>query len=140
LYFKQHRNDYYDLLNYVRESGDWEAWLAFFLEGVKVTAEGAVGATNRLVKLFESDRAEIVRRAGGSVGSVLRVYDALRETPILSIGEVSDRANLSFATASSVMRFLAEQGIAREITGRSRGRLFAYDRYIAILNEGTEPP
>ncbi len=139
LYFKQHRNEYYDLLNYVRESGDWEKWLAFFLEGVKITAEGAVWATNRLVKLFESDRAEIGVRAGRSAGSVLRAYDALREMPILSIKQASARANLSFPAASSAMRFLVGQGVAREITGRSRGRLFAYDRYIAILNEGTEP-
>ena len=64
LYFKQHRGVYYDLLNHVRRSGDWEAWLAFFLEGVKLTAEGAVSTAQRLSRMFQDDRNRI-QAAGG---------------------------------------------------------------------------
>ena len=74
LYLKQHRGDYYDLLNHVRRTGDWEAWIAFFLEGVRTTAEGAVATSHRLVEMFASDRAEMERRAGRRAGSVLRVH------------------------------------------------------------------
>ena len=138
LYLKQHRGDYYDLLNHVRRTGDWEGWLAFFLEGVRATAEGAVATSRRLVGMFASDRADLEQRAGRRAGSILRVHDALKQRPILSLAEVSAHTTLSFPTAASSMQFLVEQGIARELTGRSRNRLFAYDRYLAILTEGTE--
>ena len=140
LYLKQHRGDYYDLLNNVRRTGDWEGWLAFFLEGVRATAEGAVATSRRLVEMFASDRADMERRAGRRAGSVLRVHDALKQRPILSLAEVSAHTTLSFPTAASSMQFLVEQGIARELTGRSRNRLFVYDRYLSVLAEGTEVP
>jgi len=139
LYFKQHRGDYYDLLNRVRLTGDWEAWLRFFLTGVRTTAEEAVSTVRRLSEMFEADRATIERRAGRRAGSVLRVHEALKARPILSLSEAVNRASLAFPTASASMNFLIERGIAREITGRSRGRLFVYDEYVSVLNEGTEP-
>ncbi len=140
LYFKQHRGDYYDLLNHVRRTGDWEAWIAFFLEGVRTTAEGAVATSHRLVEMFAADRTDMEQRAGRRAGSVLRVHDALKQRPILSLTDVSARTTLSFPTAASAMQFLADQGIARELTGRSRNRLFVYDRYLSVLAEGTEAP
>ena len=139
LYFKQHRSEYYDLLNHVRRSGDWEAWLAFFLEGVRVTAEGAVATSRRLSEMFASDRAAIERH-GRRAGSALRVHDVLKERPILSLSEAGKRTNLSFPTVSSAMERLVEYGIAVEITGRRRGRLFAYGQYLSVLNEGDEAP
>ena len=137
LYLKQHRATYYGLLDQVRRTGDWEEWLAFFLEGVRVTGAGAVATSRRLSAMFESDRAAIEQR-GQRSGSVLRVHHALSARPILSLPEVCRHTGLSFPTASSAMDLLVELGTAREITGRPRNRLFAYDRYLAILNEGTE--
>ncbi len=136
LYLKQHKSIYYELLDRVRETGDWEAWLEFFLEGVQVTAEG-VNTTRRLLELFASDR-NAIEQLGRRAGSALRVYSALKERPIQSITEASERASLSFSAASSAMELLVDQGIVREVTGKRRGRLFAYHRYVAILNEGTE--
>ena len=127
-------------MNHVRRTGDWEAWLAFFLEGVRTTAEGAVATSRHLGTMFASDRAAIEQRAGRRAGSVLRVYDALKERPILTLPGVCARTSLSFPTVSSAMKLLVEQGISREITGNRRDRLFAYDKYLAILNEGTEAP
>ena len=138
LYFKQRRNDYYDLLNRVRRTGDWEEWLAFFLEGVRFTAEGAVSTSRRLAETFESDRRAIAQHSGRRAGSALRVHDALKARPILSLSEVCVRTDLSFPTAASAMRTLAERGIANELTGRLRNRLFVYERYLSILAEGTE--
>ncbi len=137
LYFKQHRSVYYDLLDRVRRTGDWEAWLAFFLEGVKITANSAVGTSSRLRDLFALDRARIERQ-DRRAGSSLRVHDALKLRPILSLPEACNRAKLSFTAVSTAMNTLAGLGITREITGKRRSRLFAYERYISILNEGTE--
>ena len=139
LYFKQHRSTYYDLLTHVRRTGDWEAWLAFFFEGVRVTAEGAVAGARRLSEMFTSDRAAIEQQ-GRRAGSLLRVHEALVARPILSLSEIRKRTTLAFATASSAMEWLVDHGIAREITGKRRDRLFVYDQYLSILSEGTEVP
>ncbi len=137
LYLKQNRGRYYELLDEVRRSGDWERWLDFFFEGVRQTAEGAVATANRLIGVFESDRGKI-EVSGRRAGSALRVHEALRARPILSMPEVVRRTKLSFPAASSAMQLLAELGIARELTGKRRNRLFVYDPYLAILSEGTE--
>ena len=140
LYFKQHRGVYYDLLNHVRRTGDWEAWLAFFLEGVKLTAEGAVSTAQRFSRMFQEDRNRIQAAGGRGAGSMLRVHDALKSRPILSLPAARSYARLSFRTAASAMERLVTLGIARETTGKRRGRLFVYDRYLSILREGTEMP
>ena len=140
LYFKQHRGDYYDLLNQVRRTGDWEAWLGFFLEGVKQTAEGAVSSAQRLSQMFQDDRKRIQVSGGRKTGSALRVHDALKARPILSLPVACRDAKLSFQATASAMELLATHGVAREITGKRRNRLFVYDRYLSVLNEETETP
>ncbi len=139
LYFKQNRPTYYELLDSVRRNGDWERWLQFFLEGVRETAEGAVSTAKRLVELFGQDQERIVPR-GRRAGSALRVHDAIKARPVTSMQDVCARTGLSFPATSSAMEVLVDLGIASELTGKRRNRIFAYDRYIAILNEGTERP
>ncbi|HEY65936.1 MAG TPA: Fic family protein [Caldilineae bacterium] len=138
LYFKQHRAEYYRLLDLVRLEGDWEAWLDFFLEGVEQTAQNAVETAQRLVALFKED-AQKVQNTGRVANTALRIFNTLCERPILTLNEVSRRTGLTFPTATKGMRVLVELGIAREITGRKRNRIFVYDRYLSILSEGTEP-
>ena len=137
LYFKENRDTYYAHLDAVRRDGDWEAWLVFFLTGVRETAEGAVSTAQRLVALFAEDRERIVPK-GRRAGSALRVHDALKARPLASMQDVCTRSGLSFPAAASAMELLVELGIARELTGKRRNRVFAYDRYLAVLSEGTE--
>ena len=140
LYLKQHRSTYYELLSRVRRTGDWEAWLDFFLEGVKLTAEGAVATAQRLSRMFENDRHRLQTAGGRRAGTALRVHDALKSRPILSLPVACRDTELTFHTVASAMGLLVRQGIAREITGKRRDRLFVYDQYLSILNEGTEAP
>ena len=138
LYFKANRQTYYDLLTQVRATGDWEAWMEFFLSGVNETAEQAVAAALRILDLLESDRRKIEapnRRAG----SVLRVFQHAQAHPILSIQGTAKKIGLSFPTVTAAIGHLQKLGILKEITGRQRSRLFVYDAYLNILNEGTEP-
>ncbi len=137
LFLKRNRGMYYDLLQEVRLTGDWEKWLEFFFEGVRETAEGAVATQRRLTDLFDKDNGIIVDK-GIRTSSALRVHQALMSQPILSLAEVQERAQMAFSTASASMATLVDMGIAREITGQERNRLFAYDAYLHILNEGTE--
>ncbi len=138
LYLKQHRAEYYRLLDLARAEGDWEAWLDFFLEGVEQVSESAVHAARRLVALFEEDAAR-ARSLGRGAASAQRVLTALRARPLLSLGEAVRRTGVAFPTAAKGMAALAGLGIARELTGRRRNRVFVYDRYLAVLNEGAEP-
>ena len=136
LYFKQHRQRYYELLDTVRRNGDWEAWLVFFLDGVAQTAAAAVSTAQRLQSLFQQDQARI-KQQGRAAGSALRVHQALKERPVRSVPEAAAHAGLSFPTAANAMRTLERAGVVRELTGRKRNRLFSYDRYVSIISEGT---
>lgn len=138
LYFKQRRQDYYRLLDEVRTTGDWEAWIDFFLEGVVSTASNAVDTAQRLMALFKEDAAR-VQNGGRAAASAMRIYTVLCERPVMTLNELSAHTGLSFPTASKSINALMDLGIVRELTGGRRNRIFAYDHYLAILNEGTEP-
>ncbi len=137
VYFKRHRERYYDLLNGIRHTGDWEAWLAFFLQGVQETAENAAATAGRLTERFTEDRQRITAE-GRRAGSALRVHEALQERPILSIPETCRRAGLAFPTVSAALRLLEGAALVQEITGFSRNRVYVYSEYLRILNEGVE--
>ena len=137
LYFKQHREMYYELLDRVRSHGDWEAWVDFFLEGVELTATGAVNTARRLVDLFQQD-GQRVQAQGRGAANLLRVLEALRRRPLTGLSHIVQQTGISFPTASKSMLTLVDMGIARELTGQRRNRVFVYDAYMSILNEGGE--
>ncbi|MEX2149650.1 MAG: Fic family protein [Steroidobacteraceae bacterium] len=140
LYFKQHRAEYYRLLDIVRRAGDWEAWLSFFLQGVASTATDAVATAHRLLALFEEDEQRVRALEIGRVSaSVLQVLAAIRQRPVASIQDLSRRSRLTIPTVTNSIRILVKSGIAAELTGRKRNRVFAYQRLLQILNEGAEP-
>lgn len=139
LYFKQHRSEYYRLLDVVRTEGDWEAWLDFFVDGVEQTAQNAVETAQRLVALFQEDTQKI-QAVGRAAGSALRVFQVLCQRPLLTLNEAVQQAGLTFPAVAKSMDTLTRLGVTREITGKQRNRIFAYNRYLHILSEGTELP
>ncbi|HUU22223.1 MAG TPA: Fic family protein [Phycisphaerae bacterium] len=136
LFFKQHRPEYYDRLDAVRLKGDWLGWLRFFLEGVQQTAQQAADTSGRILKLFEEDRRRI-EGLGRRAGSAHRVHDLLRRHPITIIANAARRLRMTTPTVGSAIRALQQLGIVREITGRKRDRIYVYDPYVKILDEGT---
>ncbi|MBS0325048.1 MAG: Fic family protein [Proteobacteria bacterium] len=138
LYFKTRRTEYYDWLQRVRTEGDWEGWLRFFLTGVVETAEQATGAAKRLLELFAADRARI-EKLGRAAASPLRVHELLRRHPLVSPRRAAIELQLSAPTVHAALETLAKLGVVRETTGRQRGRVFAYHRYLEVLEEGTRP-
>lgn len=138
LYLKTHRADYYRLLQEVREHGAWEAWLDFFLTGVAETANQAFEAATRIVDLFKTDRERITAESERP-GSALRVHDLLQQNPYLTANHLVERTGLSAPTVNAALVDLQRLGVVEEVTGRRRGRVFGYRRYLAILSEGTEP-
>ena len=137
LYFKAHRAQYYDLLNAIRDEGDWEAWVSFFLEGVREMAESAVIAARRLADMITHDR-ERIQRLGRIAGSSLQVHQALQARPIATIASLSSETGLSMPTVTKAVQALEDGGLVTEITGRRRGRIYNYREYMDIMNEGAD--
>jgi Fic family protein len=139
LHFKEHRQTYYDLLNRVRASGEWEAWLEFFAEAVEGSARQAAGSARRLLDLASADVIRI-ERLGRAAGSALAVHRSLQRQPIATAGSLGAATGLTPATINKSLAHLERIRIVKELTSRRRGRVFSYAKYIDILNEGMEPP
>jgi len=138
LFFKQHRQEYYDRLDAVRLKGDWLGWLRFFFEGVEHTAQQAADTAGKILKLFDEDRAR-VEGLGRKAGSARRLLELLRRHPITTVPNATRQLNLSAPTVRKAMEGLADLNIVREITGKLRDRIYIYDQYVDILDEGTQP-
>jgi Fic family protein len=139
LYFKTHRQYYYELLGNVRLTGNWEAWLDFFAEAVIVTATQAVETAQQLLDLSNHDR-EKIRGIGRAAASTLQVHRALMEHPIATSGSLVEKTGITPATVNKALGHLEQLGIVKELTAQKRNRLFSYADYIEIMNRGTELP
>ncbi|MCJ8499523.1 Fic family protein [Desulfatitalea alkaliphila] len=139
LYFKTHRQYYYELLTNVRLTGDWEAWLDFFAEAVIVTATQAVETAQQLLDLSNQDRDKI-SGLGRAAASTLQVHRALMEHPIATSGSLVEKTGITSATVNKALGHLEQLGIVKELTAQKRNRLFSYAGYIEIMSRGTELP
>jgi Fic family protein len=132
LYFKQHRDAYYDHLQRVRTHGAWEEWLEFFLEGIVAVAGSATETARRIRDLFEYDR-DVIHAFGRGASSALRVHELAGRRVALSTNRTSAELGLSAPTINAALARLEDAGILREVTGRRRGRIFVYTAYLELL-------
>ena len=139
LYFKTHRQYYYELLSNVRLTGDWEAWLDFFAEAIIVTAGQAVETAQQLLDLSNRDRDKI-NGLGRAAASTLQIHRALMEQPIATSSSLVEKTGITPATVNKALGHLEQLGIVKELTARKRNRLFSYAGYIEIMSRGTELP
>jgi len=137
LYFKQNRQRYYDELNGARESGDFERWLDFFATAIRVSAEQATTMGLRISAVFREDRNR-VREMGRQAPTILLVQEALQAKPLATIATLTQSTGFTTPTVTKALGELQKLGIVRETTGRARGRVFAYVRYLDALNAETE--
>ena len=138
LYFKRHRDVYYERLQRVRTHGEWEEWLAFFLEGVVTVAQETTETTQRVVQMVERDR-QTVGRLGRAAGSASQLYELAVRRVVITPRTATAATSLSGPPIYAALRRLQDAGVLREITGRQRGRVYVYDEYLALLSAGTEP-
>lgn len=131
-YLRRHRAAYYDRLTAIREDGDWEGWLRFFLTGVQETAEEAVGTARAIVDLRERDQA-----TAGDVAGVngVRSLDVLFQQPLVNVNVLAEGLDVTFATANRVIDTLQSAGMVDEITGGRRNRVFRYRSYLDLFSE-----
>lgn len=135
LYFKTHREAYYDYLQCVRETGDWESWIKFFLEGVIETANQAVKTAKNIIQLFTEDRKKI-EDLGRPAASALLVHHYLEKHSVTDIGKIAEHCSITIPTATKSIKHLESLGIVKEVTGKERHKIYTYQRYLAILNKG----
>lgn len=138
MYFEDRRLEYYDNLELVRDAGDWEEWVQFFLIGVIETAENSMRTATCLRDLFEEDRASI-GKGRGSTGTVLSVYEHLLRHPVCNTSSVRDGCGFSLPTVLRSLRALESLGIVEEITGRGRYKIFVYRKHMEILERRYDP-
>jgi Fic family protein len=132
-YLKQNRTEYYDRLQAVRDTGDWESWLKFFLRGVYAVAQEATATARKVVELREEDRRKITEHMGTSAAKGLVLLEQLYSRPVVDVAAVSQMAARSMANANELVRKLVEIGVLKEISGRKRDRKFAYSAYLDLF-------
>jgi Fic family protein len=137
LFFKRHRAEYYRLLGEVRRSGDWEAWMGFFLEGIATIADEAVTSAREVFALVTEDRQHLVVAPGASIMAV-RLMDQLPTHPVVTIPTVVKLLKTTKPTAGKAVQLLENLGVLTETTGKQRDRTFAYSDYLKKLRVGTE--
>jgi Fic family protein len=142
-YLKQRRAEYYDRLQAVRDDGDWEGWIAFFLRGVAEVAGEATETARRVLLLREKHRSDITMGLGRAAANGYRVLESLFDRPIISVGDAQRLTGTGFAAANQLVARMAELGILREITGNARNRRFRYEPYVRLFTddpaEGSTP-
>jgi Fic family protein len=137
-FFRRNRQEYYDRLTMVRQSGDYEQWLAFFLTGVSETAESAMETAKKILELQGAHRSLLWRKKISSPLAV-GILEQLFSTPYVAVKDIARRFSISFQSASTLVAQLEDAGILKEITGRKRDKRYVYENYLAILSEGTKP-
>ena len=133
-YFKQHRQAYYDQLQAVREQGDWEAWLRFFLRGVVEVATESTETARRILVMREEHRSAITQKFGRAAGNGHKVLESLFDRPIVSVKDVRALIGTTFVAANTAVSRLVEIGVLEEITGHARNRRFRYAPYIVLFS------
>ena len=138
LFLKRHRDRYYRLLNDVRRTGDCEAFVDFFLDGVKQTADEATATAQALFMLVTADRARVLAHSDASVVA-LRLFEQLPRHPILSVASATVILEVSRPTASRALQTLVAAGVLEETSGKARDRSWAWRGSLEILRVGTDP-
>lgn len=133
-YFKKHRQDYYDHLQAVRETGSWEAWLKFFLHGVYEVSQEATETSRKIVDLREAHHQLIAEHFGRVAGNAMQVLEALYQKPFIKVQDIKDLIHVTYPAANQLMNKFVDHGLLVEVTGQARNRQFRYGPYIDLFS------
>ncbi|CAO5682088.1 MAG: hypothetical protein HEEMFOPI_01585 [Holosporales bacterium] len=138
LYLKQHRAQYYALLQEVRTHGTWETWLEFFLDGIYVIANQAIKTAEDINHLFDKD-LEKIRKLGRARFSCEQTLEYMKKLPQISVPYLAKVLNMTAPTIRSALNQMVSIGILKEISGKKRDKIYVYKTYLDILEEGASP-
>lgn len=137
-YFKKNRSEYYDRLMDVRRKGDWENWIKFFLKGIAEVADEATNSASAIIKLKE-DYTKLLYQKDGINSYYPQLLDILFEQPFIKRTDVSELLGISNPTAGNLIDSFCQMGILVDRNPQKmRNKMYAFDKYLAILNKGTE--
>ncbi len=136
-FFKRNRQEYYDRLQMVRETGNYEQWITFFLKGVVETADSAMETAKKILGL-QSDHRSLLWKKKISSPIAVGMLESLFHKPYVSVNDIAKEFNVSFQTASTLVSQFEKAGILEETTGRKRDKRYVYAEYVNILSEGTQ--
>lgn len=134
-YFKKYRTEYYDHLQAVRDGGDWEGWLKFFLRGIYEVAQEAAATARKIVNLKEEHRQLVLDEMGRRSGNAIALLESLYFRPIFTVEHAQAVTNLSYPNANTLVKDLSAIGLLQEITGQKRNRAFSYAPYLAVFRD-----
>ncbi|MDZ7825176.1 MAG: Fic family protein [Gammaproteobacteria bacterium] len=137
-FFKQHRQEYYERLQAVRDHGDWEQWLVFFLRGVFEVSQQATETARRILLLREEHRQLVTDRMGRAAGNGHRVLEHLFRHPIVSVTDVQSLIETTYPAANNLVHQFETNGVLREMTGQRRNRRFIYQGYYDLFHDESE--
>lgn len=137
-YFKRHRQTYYDRLQAVRDTGDWEGWMHFFLRGVIEVAAEAADTARQILQVREDARRTITENFGRAAGNGHRVLEHLFDRPIVTVAGIRELLKVTPAGANSLVTRLEKLGLLREFTGFARNRRFRFEPYLSLFEERRE--
>jgi len=137
LFLKVHRQEYYRRLGAVRSDGDWEGWLAFFLEGVATVAEEAIATARRLHTIVGEAREQLLAREDATVLS-LRLFELLPQHPLITVNRAVDLLDCSRPAAAKALRVLEAAAVLQPLDARKKNRTLVFKEYLDHLREGTD--
>jgi len=132
-FFKGNRQEYYERLQAIRDRGDWEGWLTFFLRGVTEVSIEAAETARRILALREQHRAAVTANLGRAAGNGHKVLESLFDKPIVAVSDVQKTMDSTFPAANKLVARLVKIGILREVTGYARNRRFRYEPYVQLF-------
>ena len=135
-WFRRYRGEYYDRLQRVRDAGDWEGWLQFFLRGLAEVSAEATATARQILLMREAHRTAITEHLGRAAGNGHRVLEMLYNKPIVAVADVASLNGTSFAAANTLIARLEQLGILTEVTGFARNRRFRYEPYVRLFADG----
>lgn len=138
IFFKRHRQEYYDRLQSIRDQDDWEGWLEFFLQGVETVSGEATQTARQIVRLREEKRALVAERLGRRSGSALVLLEHLFRQPYVDVKKVAEVTSLSQPAANALANAMEQAGIVSEVTGKQKYRIFGFLEYLALFSERAE--
>lgn len=135
LTLKKRRQEYYERLQAVRDRGEWEAWLVFFLDCVTEAALDAAKLARRILRLREDHRDKVIDAMGARAGKALRLLERLYRDPYMDVNQATAILEVSYANANDIIADMERLGLLSEATGQARNRVFVYEDYLALFRE-----
>lgn len=134
-FFKKYRSEYYDCLQAIRDTGNWEGWLKFFLRGVYEVAQEATATARKIVSMKEEHRLLLIEKMGQRSGKAIALLESLYFKPIFKVEHAQEVTGISYTNANQLIKDLCDLGVLQEITGQKRNRAFSYDPYLQVFRD-----